>query len=358
MFMNTLPIGRYRFFQALQPLSLLTQITGQSTKGCLKVFSASASWLFYFDEGKLIYACYADKMFDLLYKNLQRLSKQIPTLQQGVYKQVRAIFETGIDNKAIPNPDYLAICWLVSQKYITPPQAGRLIEQMSLEVMHSFLRLQEGSYEFTHQSFLDNMPKFCHLDQFLLIENCHKQSRNPHNIQSQAQHQHLPNSNPQPRSSQPKSGPQSPNHNSILPPRLNINSNGRQQSHQQSVAKKPYTVFCVSNSSLVLSNIKSCLDEQFFSFIGVSNSLKALIQIIRIKPDLILLDTEMTHLTGYELCSLLRKHSYFQTKPVILIAEQLHLVHRWKAKVVRASGSLAKPFTPVELLKIIFRHIK
>jgi chemotaxis family two-component system response regulator PixG len=42
-------------------------------------------------------------------------------------------------------------------------------------------------------------------------------------------------------------------------------------------------------------------------------------QVVRIKPDLILLDVEMPNLDGYELCSLLRKHSLFKNTPIIMV---------------------------------------
>jgi CheY-like chemotaxis protein len=349
--MNTLPIGRYRFFQTLQPVSLLTKIASESFSGCLQVFSTSASWSFYFNEGKLIYACAVEKNFDILYRNLRQFSQQIPTIHNAVYKQLQVIFETSIENQAIPNPDYLAICWLVNQNYLTSAQAGILVEQIALEVIESFLRLREGSYEFVPESFLDDMPKFCELDIFLLIESC-KKRRNQENIKSQATQQQ------QTRQFQTKIGQTFVKQNGVLPPRINTHSNTRQQVYQQNIAKKTYTVFCVDDTPLVLNNIKKCLDEQIFSFVGVNNPVKALIQVLRSKPDLIFLDADMDKLSGYELCSLLRKHSCFQNIPVILLTEKIGLIHRFKAKLVGASGYLAKPFTPADLLKVIFKHIQ
>jgi len=113
--MKTLPITRYRFFQKLQPLSLLKKITGKTITGCLQVFSTSGTWSIYVEEGKLIYACYSERMFEPLYRHLGDLSQQIATLPKEINEQLRAIFETGIESQAIPNPDYLAICWLVNQ---------------------------------------------------------------------------------------------------------------------------------------------------------------------------------------------------------------------------------------------------
>ena len=355
--MKTLPIGRYRFFQTLQPLSLLTKITSQPTNGCLQVFSPSTSWLFYFDEGKLIYACYAEKMFEIIYKKLRQLSQQIPTLHHGIYKRLQVIFETSIEHQAIENPDYLAICWLVNQKYITPSQAGILIEQLTLEVMESFLKLKEGSYEFTPESFLDAMPKFCYLDLPLLVEHSQKRSRNPVNLQSQVDiQQRFHRLNQPTRQSQTKTEQQFAKQNGVFPPCVNTIGNSRQQ-YQQNATKKLYTVFCVDDSQVVLNTLKTYLDDQIFSFVGISNPVKALMQILNVKPDIILLDIEMPNLNGYELCSLLRKHAYFQNTPIILVTGKTGLRHRVKAKIVRASSYLTKPFKQADLLKVIFKHI-
>ncbi|WP_341529162.1 response regulator [Nostoc sp. UHCC 0302] len=367
--MKTLPISRYRFFQKIQPLSLLKKITGKTVTGCLQVFSASGSWSIYIDEGKLIYACYSEKMFEPLYRNLQRLSQQVSTLPRGIHEQLRAIFETGIENQAIPNPDYLAICWLVDQKYISPSQAAALIEQLALEVLESFLRLEEGSYEFIPESFLDDMPKFCHLNLRLLVERCQTSrcdaaypetspfspahlSESLQTNQSQSQTQpavKLPNLN---------KGNQSVTYsNGILTENISTVDNSRQQTIPLPAEKKLYTIFCIDDSPTVLTSIKSFLDEQMFSVVGVTDSLQALMKIIRTKPDLILLDISMPDLDGYELCSLLRKHTYFKNTPVIMVSGKTSFVDRAKARMVRASGFLTKPFTQGDLLKVIFQHI-
>ncbi|MBW4477530.1 MAG: response regulator [Tolypothrix brevis GSE-NOS-MK-07-07A] len=358
--MKTLPISRYRFFQKLQPLSLLTKISSKSVTGCLQVFSTTGSWSIYIEEGKLTYGCYSDRVFEMLYKNLQRLSQHIPTFPKGIYEQLRAIFETGIDNEAIPNPDYLAICWLVNQKYLSPTQAGMLIEQLAIEVLESFLRLQEGSYEFTHESFLDDMPKFCHLNLRSLVEKSQKRASYRKNTHSQVSQPQRSQFSRQPQSKQsptqnPYKSEENPNHNS--PRDVHIADKSREQNSQQSTDKKLYKIFCIDDSLTVLNAMKGFLDEQMFSVIAANEPLKALMQILRTKPDVILLDIEMPNLDGYELCSLLRKHSYFKDTPIIMVTGRTGFIDRAKAKIVRASGYLTKPFTQADLLKTIFQHI-
>jgi CheY-like chemotaxis protein len=367
--MKTLPISRYRFFQKLQPLSLLKKITGKTVTGCLQVFSTSGAWSIYVEEGKLIYACYSERMFEPLYRHLQSLSQEITTIPREINDQLRAIFETGIENQSIPNPDYLAICWLVNQKYISPGQAAILIEHLALEVLQTFLVLEEGSYEFIPESFLDDLPKFCYLNLRLLVEHC-QQRGNVHegykrevderesviqkdNIQStmnsrQSYYTHT----------KPRTEPRLPNIDSKRYGSQYVNANnGYQQIASPSADSKVYTIFCIDDSPILLNTIKNFLDEQIFSVIGVTDSLKALMEILRTKPDIILLDADMPDLDGYELCSLLRKHSYFKNTPIIMVTAKAGLIDRARAKIVRASGHLIKPFTQGDLLKVIFKHI-
>lgn len=347
--MKVLPINRYRFYQTLQPLFLLKRITSKFTTGCLQVFTDSDSWSIYVQEGKLVYACCADKMFELLYKHLQNFSQRISTLPHGIQEQLRAIFETGIDNQAIQNPDYLAICWLVNQKYITSTEAGILIEKIALEVLDKFLHLKKGSYEFISQSFLDEMPKFCHLDIRLLVASCQKRSQA--GMEGKLFGRGTPHL-------QLSSLGRSPN----LKQHLQVLHSARSQSGLANIPipnaeGKIYKIFCIDDSSMVINAIKNFLDSQMFSFVGISETLQALMHIICVKPDIILLDVDMPVLDGYELCSLLRNHSNFQNTPIILMTGGKSFLDKFRAKLVKASGFLSKPFTQADLLKIIFQYL-
>jgi CheY-like chemotaxis protein len=335
--MKTLPISRYRFFQKIQPLSLLKKITSKSATGYLQVFSTDGAWSIYVEDGKLIYACYSEKMFEPLYRNLQRLSQQISTLPRGINEQLQTIFEKGIENQAIPNPDYLAICWLVNQKYISPLQAALLIERLAIEVVTAFLELQEGSYEFVPESFLDDMPKFCHLNLRSLVEQC--QGKTNVSLDKYSQFWEVNQPEPQGTNSRP------------------VNNYSYRRNSPAQTNKKPYTIVCIHDCPLVLDKITDFLDDKIFSVIGITDSCKALIEIIRIKPDLIFLDVGMPNLDGYQVCSLLRKHAYFKKTPVIMVTDKPGLIDRAKAKMVKATGHLPKPFNQGDLLKIIFQHI-
>lgn len=320
--MQTLPIGRYRFFQRLQPLQILSSSVNAQATGCLQVFSASASWLIYLEKGKLVYACYESGMFKILYRKLLVLSKTVPTLNRDVYTRLKAIFETSIENQAIPNSDYLAICWLVEQKYINLTQAAMLIEEVAVEVLERFLLLQEGCYELASNSFIDTMPKYCRLNILSLVEKISSPNKQKHKTKN------------------------------------TTNKYNTSKPLPKKVQKLQYTIMCIDDSPSMLHAIKSFLDETFFDVVQLNDSVKALMHTIRIKPDLILLDIGMPNLNGYEFCSLLRKHSYFKNTPVIMVTARTSLVDKAKAKIVGASGYITKPFTQVQLMKVIFQHLE
>jgi len=123
------------------------------------------------------------------------------------------------------------------------------------------------------------------------------------------------------------------------------------------VDKPTYKIVCVDDSQTILSQISYYLNDENFSVFPVSNPVKALMQIIRVKPDLILLDIGMAELDGYELCRLLRNHSLFKVTPIIMVTGNTSVVDRVRARLVGSSGYLAKPFNKVNLLKTMFKHL-
>jgi len=123
------------------------------------------------------------------------------------------------------------------------------------------------------------------------------------------------------------------------------------------VDKPTHKIVCVDDSQTVLSQISYFLDGENFSVFPVNNPVKALMQIVRVKPDLILLDIGMAELDGYELCRLLRNHSLFKVTPIIMVTGNTSVVDRVRARIVGASGYLAKPFNKVNLLKTMFKHL-
>ncbi len=355
--MNTISMASYRSSQRLNPLSLLAQLSSRQANGCLQVSSGSVSWSIYLEQGKLIYATDSVDPFERLDRHLRRLSRQIPTLVSAVRVQVRLIFESELESQSSQSPDYQAICWLVNQQYLNPVQAASLVEELAEDVMVPLLSIKEGTYQLIDQDKTEELPKFCRLELRTLVERCHEQLR-----RQQASASTSGTSEPRPVSSgQTSTQPsldllqKTPQINSK--PLPTNNGSNATQNPNKTLTKSTYTIACIDDSPTVLNAINSFLDDKSFSVVMINDPVRALMQVVRIKPDLILLDVEMPNLDGYELCSLLRKHSLFKTTPIIMVTGNTGFLDRAKAKLVRASGYLTKPFNQSELLKMVFKHL-
>ncbi|MBD2138568.1 response regulator [Anabaena sp. FACHB-1237] len=123
------------------------------------------------------------------------------------------------------------------------------------------------------------------------------------------------------------------------------------------IEQKIYKIISVDDSPTILKEISRCLENENFSLVTINEPVKAVMSIIRHKPDLILLDLNMAGIDGYELCRIIRNNSMFKKTPIIFVTGNKGIIDKVKAKFVGASGYLTKPFTRAQLLKIIFMHL-
>ncbi|MGF1499734.1 MAG: response regulator [Elainellaceae cyanobacterium] len=349
-----------RTFQKLHPIGLLALMVRRNGDGCLKVSNEVASWLIYIEESKLVYATNSIAPLDRLHQHFQEL-KEYSSLIDIPSRAITLLFKK-LEHVAIGNAEYQVICKLVQHHYITPKLAGRLVETLTKEVLESFLTLREGNYEVIQDVQFKASPKFCYLDICKVLEICRpspqpsppfnqtlEQKSSPihsrhHQIDSEAKVGRSPSLVlPQPLPEPDKPPP---------PPSA---SQGQRTPHP--LKKSRYVIVCIDDSPSVLRKIKSFFDQKTFSVLTISDPMNALMQIIRCKPDLILLDVNMPNLNGYELCSLLRRHSSFRKTPVIMVTGKTGFLDRTKAKLIGTSGYLTKPFTKAELIKEVFMHL-
>ncbi|MBW4421609.1 MAG: response regulator [Myxacorys californica WJT36-NPBG1] len=322
----------HRPFQRLQPLSLLAQLISRQIDGCLQVISGSTSWLLYLDRGKLVYATNSIAPFDRLQHHLMGLGDQAPALSKLDYAQLRRQFDQPASLSA-SSVDYQAIRWLVEQQYLTMSQAVSLIDAIAKEVLQSFLAVTEGMYELTAKAAISNYPNLCQLDLRQIVEHCHTRAQR---------------STP----TEPRSAVSRP---SATIPRASAPDKTEEPSTPSD--KPRHTIACIDDSPTILQAISSFLHDSSVSVVMINDPVKALMQIMRTKPDLILLDVGMPNLDGYELCSLLRRHPSFKQTPIVMVTGHTGFIDRAKARLVGASGYLTKPFTQPELVNTVFKFL-
>ncbi len=119
-----------------------------------------------------------------------------------------------------------------------------------------------------------------------------------------------------------------------------------------------YQIACIDDSPLILDEIERFLEKSGkYQLTKLLEPIKASAAILRLKPDLILMDITMPNINGYKLCSLFRSSEALAKTPIIMVTGNKGLVDQVRAKLVGATDYLTKPFTESELLAIIEKNL-
>ena len=99
--------------------------------------------------------------------------------------------------------------------------------------------------------------------------------------------------------------------------------------------------------------VKATLAAKKYTVIEVANGQDALKIAQQANPDLILLDVMMPYLTGFQVCTELKKEASTSRIPVIILTAKGGQDDQDLALKVGAAHFLTKPFRPPELLKAV-----
>ena len=117
-------------------------------------------------------------------------------------------------------------------------------------------------------------------------------------------------------------------------------------------------VLCVDDSPQICRTMEQILTSAGYRYLAVQDPLQALPTALRQKPNLIFLDLVMPVANGYEICAQLRQVSALKGIPVVILTGKDGIVDRVRAKMVDASGFLAKPVDADKILGTVQRYLK
>ena len=117
------------------------------------------------------------------------------------------------------------------------------------------------------------------------------------------------------------------------------------------------TIACIDDSPIICQTMKSIITGAGYQFVAEMDGLRAIAILLSRKPDLIFLDLVMPNTNGYEICSQLRKLSFFKTTPIVILTGNDGIVDRVRAKMVGSTDFLAKPAKPEQVLDTINKYI-
>jgi len=115
-------------------------------------------------------------------------------------------------------------------------------------------------------------------------------------------------------------------------------------------------VVAVEKSASIRKLLALQLDREGYRVLTVEDGLNALSQMEKFKPDLVLLDTGLPKLDGFEICRVLRKHEDLQQVPVVLLSTAGGLAARLKSRFAGANDLLVKPIALPALMNVVSKY--
>ncbi|WP_392535244.1 response regulator [Nostoc sp. C117] len=116
-------------------------------------------------------------------------------------------------------------------------------------------------------------------------------------------------------------------------------------------------VACVDDSPTICRSLEEILTHQGYRFVGIQDSLTAVLNLIKSKPDFIFLDLLMPKVNGYEICSQIRKTPSLKNVPVVILTGKDGIVDRMRAKLVGATDFLGKPVEAEKVLNMLHKYL-
>lgn len=117
-------------------------------------------------------------------------------------------------------------------------------------------------------------------------------------------------------------------------------------------------VACIDDSPTICQQMEQIITGGGYQFVSESDGLRALAVLLSRKPDIIFLDLIMPNTNGYEICSQLRKLSFFRQTPIIILTGNDGIIDRVRAKMIGSTEFISKPVDPEIVIETIVKYVR
>ncbi len=117
-------------------------------------------------------------------------------------------------------------------------------------------------------------------------------------------------------------------------------------------------IACVDDSPLICQTMEKIITQGGYQFVGVNDAMRAIAIMLARKPDLIFLDLIMPNTNGYEICTQLRKLTFFRHTPIVILTGNDGIIDRVRAKMVGSTDFLSKPVQAEVVLEVIRKYLR
>ncbi len=112
-------------------------------------------------------------------------------------------------------------------------------------------------------------------------------------------------------------------------------------------------VLAVDDTRALRLMLADCLKKAGHDVVVASDGVEALDQLRTHKPEIVITDLNMPNMNGLEFIEEARKMPEGQTVPILLLTTETAQALKDRAKQVKATGWLTKPFDPDQILGLV-----
>lgn len=116
-------------------------------------------------------------------------------------------------------------------------------------------------------------------------------------------------------------------------------------------------VMVIDDSRTIRKTTEALLSRAGYDVLTASDGFEAMSVITDNHPDIIFVDIMMPRLDGYQTCTLIKNNRHFKKIPVIMLSSKDGLFDRARGRIAGSEQHINKPFTEVDLISAINKHV-
>lgn len=117
------------------------------------------------------------------------------------------------------------------------------------------------------------------------------------------------------------------------------------------------SVLIVDHSPTIRRVVALALEREGYKVYAAGDGMQALAALKDITPGLILVDINLPHMDGYQLCKVIKGHGLTKDIPVVMLSGKVGMMDKVKGKMAGASDYIAKPFAAGDIIGAAEKYV-